>query len=112
MQALRDHVAESPPEIDLTQLLPGDRLRVVTLHTAYDLEIIGARVAELKCDRADRPSGRVQIQGCTFGMSSTIKPDALFSGGNLEFTFDEGRMTHTTTVIRELHWLRCRPPAA
>ena len=112
MQALTDHVAGKPPEIDLTQLLPGDRLRIVTLHTNYDLEIIEGRIAELKCDRADRPSGRVQIQGCTFGMSSTIKPDALFSGGNLEFTFDSGRMTHTTTVIRELHWLRNQPTTA
>ena len=106
MNVLRQHVDEAPLEIDLTRLLPGDLLRVVTLHTTYDLEIIAGRIAELKCDRADRPSGRVQIQGCTFGRSATIKPDALFSGGNLEFTFDDGAMTHTTTVIRELHWLR------
>lgn len=108
MQLLKHHVDEPPPEIDLQQLLPGDRLRVITLNTTYDLLIIEGRKAQLETGRDDRPSGLVQINGCTFGMSSTIKPGALFSGGNLEFTFEDGRMRHTTTAIRELHWLRQR----
>jgi hypothetical protein len=112
MHVVKGHVADAPPEIELRQLLPGDRLRVVTLNTTYDFLIIEGRKAELTTERADRPSGLVRINGCTFGLSSTIKPDALFSGGNLEFVFDDGRMTHTTTAIRELHWLRTADKAA
>lgn len=106
MHVIKGHVADTPPEIELPQLLSGDRLRVVTTNTTYDFLIINGRKAELTTGRADRPSGIVRINGCTFGLSSTIKPDTLFSGGNLEFIFDDGRMTHTTTAIRELHWLR------
>lgn len=112
MHVLKHHLDEPPPEIDLRELLPGDRLRIITLNTTYDLLITEGRTAHLQTERDDRPSGPVRINGCTFGLSSTIKPDALFSGGSLEFTFDDGRMRHTTTAIREMHWLRRQTPAA
>jgi hypothetical protein len=106
MTVLQQHVTEAPTDIDLQELRPGDRLRIVTRNTSYDLVLLEGRYADLKTDRADRPCGQVQIMGCTFGMSSSIKPDHLFCGGNLEFTFEGGTMTHLTSVIREIHWLR------
>jgi hypothetical protein len=46
--------------------------------------------------------------GCTFGLSSSIKPDHLFCGGNLELSYqlDGAPMTHTTTTIKEIHLRR------
>ncbi len=107
---LQQHVTEQTDELELTELRPGDLVRVATLHTHYDLLIVEGRDAELRTNRPDRPSGRVRLMGCTFGQSSTIKPDHLFCGGNLEFSFDEGKMIHTTTTIRELHWVRTQKP--
>ncbi len=109
---LKLHVAEQADELDLTVLRPGDVIRVVTLHTCYDMLIIEGRDAELRTDRPDRPNGRVRMMGCTFGQSTTIKPDSLFCGGNLEFTFEDGKMTHTTTAIRALHWVRSERPVS
>ena len=93
-------------EFDLSQLSPGDVLKVVTQHADYVFTTIEGRDAELLCSRAGRPNGRVRIMGCTFGRSSSIKPDHLFCGGNLELTYHlEGvLMTHTTTAIREIYW--------
>ena len=93
-------------EFDLSQLSPGDVLKVVTQHTDYLFTAIEGRDAELLCSRPGRPNGRVRIMGCTFGRSSSIKPDQLFCGGNLELTYHvEGvPMTHTTTAIREICW--------
>lgn len=93
-------------EFDLSQLSPGDVLKVVTQHADYLFTTIEGRDAELLCLRAGRPNGRVRIMGCTFGRSSSIKPDHLFCGGNLELTYHlEGvPMTHTTTAIREIYW--------
>jgi len=103
---LKQHTESGDEEFDLRQLEPGDLLRVVTGHTRYDLVSISGRDAELATDRPDRPGGKVKIMGCTFGQSTSIKPDHLFCGGSLEFTFDDGRMTHLTTPIKEIHWLR------
>lgn len=93
-------------EFDLSQLSPGDVLKIVTQHTGYLLTIIEGREAELLCSQAGRPNGRVRIMGCTFGRSSSIKPDHLFCGGNLELAYDLHGvpMTHTTTAIREIYW--------
>ena len=93
-------------EFDLSQLSPGDVLKVVTQHTDYFFTAITGRDGDLVCSRPGRPSGRVRIMGCTFGRSSSIKPDHLFCGGSLEFTYQlEGvAMTHTTTAIREICW--------
>jgi hypothetical protein len=95
-------------EFALAQLSPGDQLRVVTQHTDYLFTIVAARDATLSCTRSDRPRGLVRIMGCTFGRSSSIKPDHLFCGGNLEFTYqlDGVPMTHTTTAIRAIGWRR------
>jgi hypothetical protein len=98
---LRAHQALGLPEVDLGQIRPGDRLLVETLHTRYGFEWRDGEVV-LATNRTDRPSGAVQIQGCAFGQSSTIKPGALFCGGNLEYLSDEGRMRHRTTAIRSL----------
>jgi hypothetical protein len=83
-------------------------LKVVTQHTDYLFGIVDGRDADLECSRADRPSGRVKIMGCTFGKSSSIKPDYLFCGGNLEFTYelDGVAMVHKTTAIKAIYWRR------
>jgi len=95
-------------EFDLTQLAAGDELIVTTRHTEYSFKIISDRVATLNCSRPDRPHAQVQIMGCTFGRSSSIKPDHLFCGGNLEFTYetDGRRMVHKTTAIKAIYWRR------
>lgn len=109
LSRLKEHAASDHAELDLAGLSPGDLLQVGTKNTVYTLRLIdGDRIAELMTNRPDRPAGRVKIMGCTFGMSSTISPDRLFCGGNLEFNFlQEGvRMTHTTSVIRSIQWVR------
>ena len=105
---IRAHSALGLPEVDLTTLEPGDRLLVETLHTRYGFEWRSGGEVQLATNRPDRPSGKVRIQGCAFGQSSTIKPGALFCGGNLEYLSDEGRMRHRTTAIRSLVLLRRR----
>lgn len=93
-------------ELELDQLCPGDRLLVRTKNTNYLLSITGPRVAQLTTDRGDRPSGPVQIQGCTFGQSRMIKPNHLFCGGALEILFDEGHKTFTTTPIQAIQLIK------
>lgn len=95
-------------QFELGQLKAGDKLKIVTQHTDYVFTIVEGRDVDLECSRADRPSGRVKIMGCTFGHSSSIKPDHLFCGGNLEFTYDlDGQpMTHKTTAIKAIYWRR------
>ncbi|MBI4623877.1 MAG: hypothetical protein HY736_11765 [Verrucomicrobia bacterium] len=99
---LRKHQAEGLPEIELPSLKPGDRLLVVTEHTAYTLVMRENGEADMTSNRTDRPSGRVLIHGCTFGASSSIKPNHLFCGGNLEFAHGEKGEVTTTTTIRAL----------
>lgn len=103
---LREHSALGLPEIDLATVRPGDRLVVETLHTRYGFEWRTTGEVVLTTNRVDRPSGVVRIQGCTFGQSSSIKPGALFCGGSLEYTSDNGQMRHNTTAIRSLVLLR------
>lgn len=97
-------------ELELSQLQSGDLLRIVTLHSEYFLTIVKDREATLVCPQPGRPEGTVLIMGCTFGLSSSIKPDHLFCGGNLELSYQlEGvSMTHTTTAIKEIHLQRRR----
>lgn len=97
-------------ELDLSQLGAGDILKVVTRNSEYLLTLRQGREADLVCKQAGRPSGRVRIAGCAFGRSSSIKPDHLFCGGNLELSYraEGGPMTHRTTAIREIHWRRHR----
>jgi len=97
-------------EFDLTQLQSGDLLRVTTAKSAYTFRILDPvmRDAVVESDRPGRNYGPCRIMGCTFGLSSTIKPNHLFCGGNLQFTHTKGERTHTTTAIRAIEWLRSR----
>jgi hypothetical protein len=99
-------------QFDLRELQSGDKLRVVTEHTKYDFAMLEGRNADLTCSRPDRPHAQVKIMGCTFGQSSSIKPNHLFCGGNLEFTYQlEGLpMTHRTTAIKAIYL--CKTPTA
>ncbi len=108
---VKEHAGQDRAELDMTELRAGDILRVGTRNTIYTLLIRDDRFADLGTDHPNRPGGTVKIMGCTFGFSSTISPDHLFCGGNLELTFhqDGRRMTHTTSAIRSLQWIRSRP---
>lgn len=107
---LHQHQAEGLPEIELSSLKSGDCLLVVTEHTAYTLVMRENGEADMTTNRTDRPSGRVLIHGCTFGASSSIKPDHLFCGGNLEFAHGEKGEVTTTTTIRALQLVQPTPP--
>jgi len=95
-------------ELDLSLLRSRDVVRIVTKNSEYVLKIVKGREAELTCTRAGRPNGWVRIMGCTFGRSSSIKPDHLFCGGNLELSYrlKGAAMTHRTTAIKEIHLRR------
>jgi hypothetical protein len=110
VQYLRSNEGKLGEELELAQLQPGDLLRLVTLNSEYFLTIVQDREATLVCPQPGRPGGLVSIMGCTLGLSSSIKPDHLFCGGNLELSYKlEGRsMTHTTTAIKEIHLQRQR----
>jgi hypothetical protein len=107
---LRRHEAAGIPQIELSSLKPGDRLLVLTERTAYTLVMHENGEADLTTNRADRPSGRVLIHGCTFGASSSIKPDHIFCGGNLEFSHGEKGKVTTTTEIRALQVTHTEEP--
>src|SRR6187549_3737547 len=111
---LQEHADSPHDEFDLAQLRPGDMLRINTRNTLYTFRMLGERTAEMETNRDNRPIGRVKIMGCTFGLSSTISPNHLFCGGNLELSLleQEVRMTHTTSAIRAIEWLRREPAAA
>lgn len=108
LQYLRSNEGKLGDELELSQLQPGDLLRIVTLNSEYFLTIGNSREATLVCPQPGRPAGPVSIMGCTFGLSSSIKPDHLFCGGNLELSYQSGGvpMTHTTTAIKEIHLQR------
>jgi len=91
-------------EFSLSQLNPGDILRVVTEHTNYLFTVIDNHEARLQCSRSDRPSGSVRISGCGFGFSHAFKPGHLFCGGRMEFTFllNEKLTRYRTTSIRAI----------
>jgi len=97
-------------ELDLAELRPGDLLKIATGHADYFLTVVKDRDAVLRCSKPGRPEGPVRIMGCTFGRSSSIKPDHLFCGGNLELSYQlEGAsMTHRTTTIKEIQLQRVR----
>ena len=109
---IRRHQASGVVELDLSTLRPGDTLLVITMPTAYTLKILGNDEAMMTTNRPDRPSGKVRINGCTFGASSSIKPNHLFCGGNLEFTHGDGHEVSTTTEIRALQLVQAdqKPP--
>lgn len=98
-------------ELELTQIRAGDRLLVRTRNTHYLFQMTGPHDGVLSSDRADRPAGPVRINGCTFG-GSTIKPNHLFCGGNLEFTYQDGVHRFTTTPIVAIQLASTDQPAA
>jgi hypothetical protein len=103
---LKERNAHDLPEVNLSTLRPGDRLVVETRNTRYELEWGEGDTALLRTNRPDRAGGPVQVQGCAFGRSSTIKPGVLFCGGNLEYVSDQGRTRSRTTSIRGLALVR------
>ncbi len=105
---LKSSVEKLGDHFDLQQLAARDELKVVTSHTEYVFKIVDGRTADLTSSRFDRPRARVKIMGCTFGESSSIKPDQLFCGGNLEFIYelDGVSMTYKTTAIKAIYWRR------
>jgi hypothetical protein len=106
---LAAHAGRELPEIELKNLATGDVLIVETKNTRYAFRWHAHGDAELATNRGDeRPRGRVRIHGCAFGQSSSIKPGALFCGGNMEYVSQGGKITHRTTVIRSLELLRRR----
>ena len=111
LKASADKVGD---QLDLSEVRPGDGLKIVTQHTDYVFTMLNEREADLACSRFDRPHARVKIMGCTFGDSSSIKPDHLFCGGNLEFTYElDGQpMVHKTTAIKAIYWRRNTPSLA
>jgi hypothetical protein len=108
VQYLRSNEGKLGAELELAELQTGDVLRITTLNSEYLLTIANGRDATLVCPQPGRPNGPVSIRGCTFGLSSSIKPDHLFCGGNLELGYEAGgvSMTHTTTAIREIQLTR------
>jgi len=99
-------------ELALNELEQGEAFSATTLNSIYFMRMLDRekRTADLVTNIAGRPQGEIIVNGCTWGRSSSIRPDHLFVGGNLEFSFiDEStglQMTHTTSDIREL--CRCR----
>jgi hypothetical protein len=97
-------------ELELDGLGQGDRLLVRTRNTNYLFTMTGKNTAEMVSDRADRPKGAVQIQGCVFGQSRMIKPGHLFCGGGLEITYNQGHETFTTTAIVAIQCVKFKNP--
>jgi hypothetical protein len=114
LRAIQKQADKAEAEFAIDQLQPGDQLIVVTQHTTYRFAMITNREAELETGRKNRPSGRVQIQGCAFGASESIKPGHLFCGGSLEFRFvrDGVSKIQRTTPIVEIRHLRGDRPVA
>jgi hypothetical protein len=93
-------------ELELGILAAGDRLLVRTRNSRYLFVMTGTHTARLTTDRADRPSGIVQIQGCVFGESRMIKPGHLFCGGGLEILLAPDGKTYTTTPIEAIQLVK------
>lgn len=108
---LKSLPASFEQELQLSAIVPGDRVLIKTRNTAYLLAWTGVDTADLRADDAKAPSGPVRIMGCSFGMSSSIRPDAFFCGGNLEFTHSRAEKTWTTSPIQEIHLLHRSQPS-
>ncbi|HVU16326.1 MAG TPA: hypothetical protein VHD32_05355 [Candidatus Didemnitutus sp.] len=103
---LKEKNALGVPEVELATLNAGDRLVVETRNTRYELLWMEGDEVNLSTNRPDRRGGRVRVQGCAYGRSSTIKPGVLFCGGNLEYVSHDGQTRNRTTTIRGLAILR------
>ncbi len=98
-------------EFDLRTLQAGDVLRITTEKTVYTFRMLDPKMRDalVESDRPERSYGPCRIMGCTIGMSSSIKPNHLHCGGNLEFTHQDGERVHTTTAIRAIEVLHVAP---
>jgi hypothetical protein len=103
---IESHPGLKQDELSLASITPGDRILIKTRNTHYLFAWRSAELAILRASSAKAPSGPVRIMGCSFGLSSSIRPDALFCGGNLEFTHCNGERTWTTSEIKEIHLLQ------
>ncbi len=102
---LSEHGASDTPAVDLSRLKVGDRLAVDTKNTRYELVWLADGSVYLSTNRADRPSGQVQVLGCAMGRVGPVKPGVLFCGGNLEYLSAESDLRFRTTTIRALAML-------
>ncbi|MEJ0000425.1 MAG: hypothetical protein WDO13_15460 [Verrucomicrobiota bacterium] len=107
---LESHPGVKRDELPLAGIATGDRILIKTRNTRYLFTWKGGDLAELRASNPKAPSGEVRIMGCSFGLSSSIRPDALFCGGNLEFTHANGEKTWTTSELQEIHLLHKSPP--
>jgi hypothetical protein len=107
---LASHASVKQDEISLSSVEPGDRILVKTRNTHYLLSWQSADHSELRTNSSRAPSGLVRIMGCSFGLSSSIRPDALFCGGNLELTYADGEKRWTTSAIEEIQLLHNSSP--
>jgi hypothetical protein len=98
-------------EIALKAIVPGDRVLIKTRNSAYLFDWKDVDEANVRSNDPKAPSGPVRIMGCSFGLSTSIRPDVLFCGGNLEFTHSNGEKTWTTSPIREIHLLHRSQPS-
>lgn len=97
-----EHLVHGPSEIDLRQILPGDRILVATRNTRYTLEWREDGTVLLSSDRPDRPWGPVNIVGCVFRKSKALARGVLFCGGAMEYDSTAGKVRHRTTPITAL----------
>ena len=109
-QFLQSLPPSSEQELALATIVPGDRVVIRTRNTAYLFKWTGVDEADVTANDPKAPSGPVRIMGCSFGLSSSIRPDAFFCGGNLEFTHAGGDKTWTTSPIEEIHHLHQSQP--
>lgn len=100
---LETHSGQGRDELPLSSIVPGDRILIKTRNTHYLFVCKDAELMVFHSNSSKVPSGPVRIMGCSFGLSSSIRPDALFCGGNLEFTHSNGEKTWTTSAIREIY---------
>ena len=100
---LREDMAARREELSLTELKPGDRVLLHTRNSKYAFTWETPDRAMMRASSEKAPSGLVRIMGCSFGLSSSIRPDAIFCGGNLEYA--HGERTWTTSEIGEIYLL-------
>jgi hypothetical protein len=93
-------------ELDLRRIKAGDCVVVKTRNTLYLLEWKTSDAVELRSNNPATPTGPVRVMGCTFGLSTSIRPDFLACGNNLELTYNDGHRTWTTSPIEEIHHLQ------
>lgn len=97
--------------IDLKSLREDDQILVTTCNSQYHLTVLESveRLVKMKSSRENAPEGSMTLMGCALGQSSSLSPDSLFCGGNLELNFrsQSGElMTHTTSQIKEIKILQ------